>query len=176
MFSMTADIRGPWSYLLWMAARQRRALALDCVWNMMWVGGQVLTPAAIGAAVNSGLIARDQAALVWWGLAVLGLGVVQAVSAMFVERLELVVRAGSGYQTVRLITRKACELGATVGRRVSAGDLVTVGVSDINLIGAALEVGARGVGGVHGFVVDAVLMLVASWEVGLLELIAVPMI
>ncbi len=172
----TADIRGPWRYLLWMAGRHRRALALDCVWNMMWVGGQVLTPAAIGEAINAGLIARNQTALVWWGLAVLGLGVVQALSAMFVERYELAVRVGSGYQTIQLITRQACDLGATVGRRLSTGDLVTVGVSDINLIGAALEVGARGVGGAVGFVVVAVLMLAASWQVGLLVLVAVPVI
>jgi len=172
----TPDTRGPWRYLLWMAGRHWRPLTADCVFNVAWVGGQALTPAAIGLAVNAGLVARDETALAWWGLAVLGLGVVQAVAAMFVERFEVVVRAGGGYQTLQLVTRQACDLGATVGRRVSAGDLVTVGVSDINLIGQALEVGARGVGGAVGFVVVAALMLASSWQVGLLVLIAVPVI
>ena len=45
-----------------------------------------MTPGAIGEAVNAGLIARDQTTLIWWGLAVLGLGVVMAVSALLVER------------------------------------------------------------------------------------------
>ena len=106
----------------------------------------------------------------------LGLGVVAAVSALFVERFETVIRIGGGYRTMQLVTRQVCDLGATVGQRVTAGDLVTVGVSDINLIGQALQSGGRGVGGVVGFAVVAVLMLVTSWPVGLMVLIAVPVI
>jgi ABC-type multidrug transport system fused ATPase/permease subunit len=172
----TPDIRGPWRYLLWMAVGHWRALLLACVSNALWVGALGLTPAVIGEAVNTGLVARDQKVLLWWGIAVLGLGIVSALSAMFAERSELSVRVGGGYQTMQFITHQACELGATVSRRVSAGDLVTVGVSDISLIGQALEVGARGAGGAVGFVVVAVLMLTASWQVGLLVLIAVPVI
>ena len=172
----TPDIRGPWRYLLWMATSHRRVLVLGSVCNAIWVGAQGLTPAAIGEAVNAGLIARNQTALDWWGLAVLGLGVVQAVSTMFAERFEMRARVGAGYQTMRFVTRQACDLGATVSRRVSAGDLVTVGVSDITLIGQMLEAGGRGAGGAAGFVIVAVLMLSASWQVGLLVLVAVPVI
>jgi ABC-type multidrug transport system fused ATPase/permease subunit len=174
--SGTPDIRGPWRYLLWMAASHWRIVAADCFFNVMWTGAQALTPAAIGEAVNAGLIARHQAALIWWGLAILGLGVVVAGSAMLVERYEMIVRVRPAYATMRLVTRQVCELGATVTRRVSAGDLLTVGVSDINVIGQALEVGARGVGGVFAFAFVAALMLTASWQVGLLVLIAVPLI
>lgn len=170
------DIRGPWHYLLWMAAGHRRLLLSDCVFNMMWSGGLALTPAVIGQAINTGLVAKDQTALVGWGLAVLGLGVATALSALLVERLELRLKVEPGYETMRLVTHKACELGTTLDRKSSAGDLVTVGVSDISLIGQTLEVGARGVGGAVGFVVVAVLMLFASWQVGLLVLVAVPVI
>jgi ABC-type multidrug transport system fused ATPase/permease subunit len=55
--------------------------------------------------------------------------------------------------------------------------VVTVGVSDISLIGQTLEVGARGVGGgLTGFIAVGVAMLLASWQVGLLVLVAVPLI
>jgi ABC-type multidrug transport system fused ATPase/permease subunit len=174
--SPAPDIRGPWRYLLSMAAGHWRVIAVDCFFNVMWTGAQALTPAAIGEAVNAGLIGRHQAALIWWGLAILGLGVVIAGSAMLVERYEMIVRVRPAYATMRLVTRQVCELGATVTRRVSAGDLLTVGVSDINLIGQALEVGARGVGGVFAFAFVAALMLAASWQVGLLVLVAVPVI
>jgi ABC-type multidrug transport system fused ATPase/permease subunit len=174
--SGTPDIRGPWRYLLWMAASHGRVVAADCFFNVMWTGAQALTPAAIGEAVNDGLIARHEAALIWWGLAILGLGVVVAGSAMLVERYEMIVRVRPAYATMRLVTRQVCELGATVARRVSAGDLLTVGVSDINVIGEALQVGARGVGGAFAFAFVAALMLTASWPVGLLVLIAVPLI
>jgi ABC-type multidrug transport system fused ATPase/permease subunit len=170
------DIAGPWRYLLSMAASHWRVITADCFFNVLWTGAQALTPAVIGEAVNAGLIARNQAALIWWGLAIAGLGVVVAVSAMFVERYEMIVRVLPAYQTMRLVTRQVCDLGATVSRRVSAGDLLTVGVSDINLIGQALAVGARGVGGVFAFAFVAALMLTASWQVGLLVLVAVPVI
>ena len=172
----TPDIRGPWRYLLSMAASLWPALVLDSVCNAVWTGAQALTPGAIGEAVNAGLIARDQTALIGWGLVVLGLGVVIAVSALLVERFETTVRIGGGYRTMQFVTRQVCDLGAAVGKRVTAGDLVTVGVSDINLIGQALMSGGRGVGGVAGFIVVAVLMLASSWQVGLLVLIAVPVI
>jgi ABC-type multidrug transport system fused ATPase/permease subunit len=172
----TPDIRGPWRFLLWLAARNWQALLLASGFNALWVAAQGISPGLIGAAVSDGLVARNEKALVWWGVAMLGSGVVQALAAMLADRSEVSVRIGSGYQTLQLVTRKACDLGATVGRRVSAGDLVTVGVSDISLAGQALEIGARGAGGAVGFVLVAVLMLTASWRVGLLVLIAVPVI
>lgn len=172
----TPDIRGPWRYLLWMAASLWRVLLIDSLCNALWTGAQALTPGAIGEAVNRGLIARNQAALIWWGLAVLGLGAAIAVSALLVERFDCTLRIAGGYRTMQFVTRQVCDLGATVGKRLSAGDLVTVGVSDISLIGQALEVGSRGIGGVAGFIVVAVLMLATSWQVGLLVLIAVPVI
>jgi ABC-type multidrug transport system fused ATPase/permease subunit len=159
-----------------MAASFWRVLLIDSVCNSLWTGAQALTPGAIGQAVNAGLIARDQTALAWWGLAVLGLGAVVAVSALLVERFETIARIGGGYRTMQFVTRQVCDLGAAAGKRVTAGDLVTVGVSDINLIGQALMSTGRGVGGVAGFAVVAVLMLVSSWQVGLLVLIAVPVI
>jgi ABC-type multidrug transport system fused ATPase/permease subunit len=159
-----------------MAATHWRIIVPDFIVNVLWVAGQALTPTVIGEAVNAGLIDKDQTALTWWGMAVLGLGIVQALGAMLAERYEMKVRVRPGYETMRLVTRHACDLGATITRRVSAGDLVTVGGSDIVLIGQALEVATRGAGGVVAFAIVAVLMLTVSWQVGLLVLIAVPAI
>lgn len=144
--------------------------------NAVWLAAMGATPGVVGAAVSDGLVARHSGALIWWGIAVLALGVVQAVAAMLGDRQAVFAQIGSGYTTLRLVTRKVCDLGATVGARLSAGDLVTVGVSDITLIGQAMAFGARGAGGAAGFVVVAVAMLTASWRVGLLVLVGVPVI
>jgi len=53
---------------------------------VVWTAALGLSPYAIGQAVAVGLIARNQAALLSWCLAVLGLGVVSAVSAMLAGR------------------------------------------------------------------------------------------
>lgn len=134
-----------------------------------------MNPTLIGEAVNVGLIGRNESALIRWGFVVLALGVVQAASAMLGDRFILGARVGSGYTTLRLVTARVCDLGATVGRRMSAGDLVTVGVSDITLIADAVEAAARGAGGAAAFAVIAVLMLTGSWPVGLLVLVGVPL-
>ncbi|GAA1231612.1 ABC transporter ATP-binding protein [Kitasatospora nipponensis] len=168
------DIRGPWRYLWWLVLDHRRALVLSGIFNAVWVAAQGLTPGLIGQAVNAGLLAGDQRALIWWGLAIVGLGVVQAVAAVLQDNFALSAKAGSGYQTLQFVTRRVSELGATMQRRASTGDLVTVGVSDINQIGRAMAAAARGVGGAVAFVVVATFMLLASWQVGLLVLLGVP--
>jgi ABC-type multidrug transport system fused ATPase/permease subunit len=172
----TPDIRGPWRFLLWICVSHWRALLVDCVCNGLWTAALGLTPYAIGQAVNAGLIARDQTALLAWGLVVLGLGVVSAMSAMLVERAETSVSIGAGYQTMQLVTRQVCDLGGGVHQQASTGDLVTAAVSDIDPIGQGLRSGARGVGGAVGFILVAVLMLTVSWPVGLLVLTGVPVI
>jgi ABC-type multidrug transport system fused ATPase/permease subunit len=172
----TPDISGPWRFLLWICASHWRAFLLDCVCNALWTAALGLIPYAIGQAVGAGLIARNQAALLLWGLVVLGLGIVSAVSAMLVERAETSVSIGAGYQTMQLVTRQVCDLGGGVHKQASAGDLVTAAVSDIDPIGQGLRSGARGVGGVVGFILVAVLMLTVSWPVGLLVLVGVPII
>jgi ABC-type multidrug transport system fused ATPase/permease subunit len=170
------DIRGPWRFLLWICASHWRALLIDCVCNGLWTAALGLTPFAIGEAVNAGLIDRDQTALLAWGLVVLGLGIVSAMSAMLVERAETSVSIGAGYQTMQMVTRQVCDLGGGVHQQASTGDLVTAAVSDIDPIGQGLRSGARGVGGAVGFILVAVLMLTVSWPVGLLVLTGVPVI
>ncbi|MBC3840774.1 ABC transporter ATP-binding protein [Streptacidiphilus sp. 4-A2] len=93
-----------------MAVRHWPVLALDSFFNMMWSAGLALSPAVIGEAVNSGLVAKDQTALIGWGLAVLGLGIVTALSALAVERLELRVKVEPGYRTMQFVTCRTCEL------------------------------------------------------------------
>jgi ABC-type multidrug transport system fused ATPase/permease subunit len=172
----TPDIRGPWRYLLWICATNWRAFLGDCVCNGLWMAALGLSPYVIGRAIDAGLIARNQAALLSWGLVVLGLGIVCAVSAMLVERTETSVRIGAAYQTMQLVTRQVCRLGGGVRQQASTGDLVTAAVSDIDPIGQGLRSGARGVGGAVGFILVTVLMLTASWPVGLLVLAGVPLI
>jgi ABC-type multidrug transport system fused ATPase/permease subunit len=172
----TPDIRGPWRYLLWTLRCHWPPFVLTCLFNVLWVTSMGVSPGLIGEAINAGLIARNQTALLGWGLALFGVGAVQVMADLGQEYFTLEPRMGSGFRTLQLVTRKVCFLGATVGRRVSAGDLVTVGVSDIQLIGGMMDVEARGVGGVVSFAVVAALMLLVSWPAGLLVLAGVPVI
>jgi ABC-type multidrug transport system fused ATPase/permease subunit len=170
----TPDIRTPLRYLLWLVADHRRAMVLGTAFAVVWTVAQGLSPAVVGEAVDAGIIARDRTALVWWGAAVLALGLVQALGGALQDRCALSAKVGSAYQTVQFVTLQACRLGATLPRRVSTGDVVSVSVSDVNQIGAAMELATRGVGAVVAIAVVAALMLSASWQLGLVVLAGVP--
>lgn len=136
---------------------------------------QALVPAAIGAAIDTGIIDRDRRALLLWGGAVLGLGVVQATTGILRDRCTLTTRLGASYRTMQLITRQTATLGATLRGRVAKGEIVNAGVADIDRIGEALAGTARGSGAVVAIAAIAAIMLDASWRLGAVVLAGVPL-
>nr|BAU09317.1 ABC transporter [Streptomyces roseoverticillatus] len=171
----TPDVRSPARYLTWLVRKHWQSVLLGLVYGVLCMLGQALVPAAVGRAVDEGLAARDQDALVYWGGAVLLLGVVQAVTGILRDRASRAAALGASYLTMQHITRQAARLGATLPRKVSAGEVVSTGVADITQIGGALESTARGGGGAVAIVAVSVIMLTASWELGLVVLVGVPL-
>ncbi|GDY47433.1 hypothetical protein SANT12839_083150 [Streptomyces antimycoticus] len=96
---------------------------------------QALVPAAVGKAIDAGIIARDQRALLWWGGAVVALGTIQAAAGILRDRAALTTRLGAAYRTAQLIARQAARLGATLPKRVAKGEIVNAGVADIGRLG-----------------------------------------
>ncbi|WNF01040.1 ABC transporter ATP-binding protein [Streptomyces luomodiensis] len=164
------------AYVLWLAGRHRAPALLATLYGVVCTLAQALVPATVGVAIDQGLVDQDRRALVLWSAAVLGLGIVQAISGTLRDRCSLTNRLGGAYRTMQLVTAKAVDLGAELPRRVSSGSVVSVGATDIAQIGAALESTARGGGAVVSIVAVAVLMLTASWQLGLVALVGVPLI
>ncbi|MDT0345436.1 ABC transporter ATP-binding protein [Streptomyces litchfieldiae] len=169
------DVHSPARYLLRLVADHRRSLALGVAYGIVCTLAQALVPAAVGRAIDDGLIDRDQSALVAWGAVVLSLGLVQAFSGILRDRAALTSQLGASYQTVQLVTRQASRLGAELPRRATAGEVVSVGAADVGSIGSAMFSSARGTGAVVAIVTVAVLMLTASWGIGLAVLVGVPL-
>ena len=65
-------------------------------------------------------------------------------------------------------------LGATLPRRVSTGEVVSIGSSDLAHVGNSIEVMGRAAGAVVSFFVVAAILLNASVTLGLVVLIGVP--
>ncbi|GII95261.1 ABC transporter transmembrane domain-containing protein [Sinosporangium siamense] len=162
-------------YLAGLVKEHRRALLAGVVFGVACMLAQALVPAAIGRAIDLGMIARDRSGLLLWGGVVLGLAIVQAVTGILRDRNALSASLGAGYQTMQLVTGQASRLGATLGRRVTTGEVVGVGTADIASIGGALETTARGSGAVVSIVAVAVIMVSTSWRLGLAVLIGVPL-
>ncbi|MQY03820.1 putative multidrug resistance ABC transporter ATP-binding/permease protein YheI [Actinomadura sp. RB68] len=143
---------------------------------VVWMLSQALMPAVVGRAIDRGVAARDGDALLAWSAALLGLGALQAMAGVFRHRLSVFVWLGTAYRTVQVVTRQASRLGATLPRRMSAGEVVSVGVSDVAHLGDAVDILGRGTGAVVGIVVVAGMLLGTSPRLGLVVLIGVPVI
>jgi ABC-type multidrug transport system fused ATPase/permease subunit len=169
-----ADSRGPGSFLWWLARHQWQTLAAGVVWGVVWMCCQAVLPALIGWTIDHGLVARDRSVLVWMSLALLGLGLLQATSAILRHRCAVSNWLTAAYRTVLVTSEHAARLGATLPRRLSTGDVVAVGTSDLARIGQLMDVTARGSGSVVSFVVVAVLLLDTSTVLGTIVLVGVP--
>ncbi|MCC4314686.1 ABC transporter ATP-binding protein [Streptomyces malaysiensis] len=169
------DHRSPTSYLLWLAAYQRNALFAGALYGIVHVVAQALVPAAVGKAIDTGIIARDQRALLLWGGAVVVLGVVQATAGILRDRAALTTRLGASYRTAQHIARQAARLGAALPKRVAKGEIVNAGVVDIGRLGDALAETARGSGAIVAIAVVAAILLHTSWQLGLVVLLGVPL-
>lgn len=170
------DHRSPWRYLGWLAGSQRRTMAAAIALGIVWMCCQALIPAALGRAVDAGVAARDTGALLAWSAVLLGLGAAQAVAGVLRHRLAVVNWLSAAFRTVQVVTRQATRLGATLPRRLSTGEVVSVGATDVSHLGDALDVTARASGAVVAIAVVTALMLAASPPLGLIVLAGVPLI
>ncbi|MFC5749499.1 ABC transporter transmembrane domain-containing protein [Actinomadura rugatobispora] len=170
------DRRSPARYLLWLGRTQARPLAGGAALGVVWMLSQALMPAAIGRAIDQGVTAKDTGALLVWAGVLLVLGVVQAASGVARHRFAVFSWLAAAYRTVQVVTRQATRLGATLPKRLSAGEVVSVGVADVSHLGDAMDIVARGTGAVVAIVAVAAIMLAASPPLGLIVLVGVPVI
>jgi ABC-type multidrug transport system fused ATPase/permease subunit len=74
----TPDTRSPWRFFGWLILGQRWTLAAGALFGVVWMLAQAVAPYLIGQALDEGVAGRDLSALVWWVVALAGLGLVQA--------------------------------------------------------------------------------------------------
>ncbi|MFV2018718.1 ABC transporter ATP-binding protein [Micromonospora sp. LOL_023] len=171
-----ADHRSAARLLRWLAGRVRPSLAASAVLCVIWTVSQSLMPAVVGRAVDAGLTTRDTDALLAWGAALLGLGLVQAAAGVAAHRFAVFTWLATAYRTVQLTVRHASQLGATLPRRLAAGEVVSIGTSDISQLGSAMEIVARAAGSVAAIVVITAVLLATSVPLGLVIVVGVPVL
>jgi ABC-type multidrug transport system fused ATPase/permease subunit len=130
----------------------------------------------VGRAIDAGVAGRDTGALLRWSGLVLAVGVVGAVAGVLRHRVAVANWLTATYRVQQLLVRHAVRLGGSLPRRVSTGEVVSVGSQDVERIGGAMDVTARLSGAVASFVVVVVLMLRASRVLGLVVVVGVPLL
>jgi ABC-type multidrug transport system fused ATPase/permease subunit len=170
----TPDVRSPGRYLLWIAGRQKSTIAGGTIFGVVWMVSQAVMPAIIGKAIDEGIRPNDSAKLVQWAAVLLGVGFIQASTGIFRHRFAVANWLTAAYTTVQVVSRHAVRLGATLPRQVSTGEVVSIGSSDLNHVGNAIEMVGRAAGALASFFVVAVILLNTSVTLGLVVLIGVP--
>jgi len=172
----TPDHRSPLRFLLWIARVHLRSLGIGATYGIVWMLSQSLMPFVIGRAIDQGVVAKNGSALLGWAGALLALGAVQAFSGVMRHRMAVFNWLSSAYRTVQVVNRQATRLGATLPKRLSTGEVVSVGANDVHHIGDAMDVTARGTGSIVAIIVVSVLLLIMSPPLGLIVVVGVPLI
>lgn len=150
-------------------------------WGTIWMGSQALLPDAVGHTINAiaasrvGSTVHADGPYVRWSLIVLTLGVLTAVAGIMRHRCALTNFLRATFTTTQVITNQAGRLGATLARRTEAGEVVTIGTSDLRQVGGVMDATDRGMGAVVGIVVVTIVLLSQSVVIGLLILLGVPL-
>ncbi|WP_206051910.1 ABC transporter ATP-binding protein [Nocardioides ferulae] len=171
-----ADHRSPGRFLWWLARGQWQTLVGGMVFGIVWMSCQAVMPAVIGSAIDEGVAARDEGQLLRWAGLLAGIGLVQAVSGIVRHRFAVTNWLITAYRTVQLVGRQTTHLGGTLPRKVSTGEVVAIGTSDLNHLGGVMDVAARFAGAIVSFVLVAVILLQTSVTLGLVVLFGVPLL
>ncbi|RYP82787.1 ABC transporter ATP-binding protein [Nocardioides guangzhouensis] len=157
-----------------MAKGQWRTLVMGMVFGIIWMSAQAVMPAVIGRAIDDGVAAKNSAELLRYAGILFAIGLVQAVSGIMRHRFAVTNFLTAAYRTVQLIARQVVRLGGTLPRKVSTGEVVAIGNTDLSSLGQVMDVTARFAGAIVSFVLVSVILLQTSTTLGLLVLLGMP--
>nr|WP_233604390.1 ABC transporter ATP-binding protein [Micromonospora sp. HM5-17] len=172
----TPDTRGPLRYIWWLARSQPWRVLRGSLLGTAWMAGLALRPYLIAKAVDDGLRARDQRALLFWGLAIVVAGVVQAWLGVLRHRTTNFIREDATARSAAVLLRHLSRVGAVLSRKLAAGEVATVGGADIGNTSYVLTITGPGVGAVVAYALVAVVLWTISPLLALCILLGVPLI
>ncbi|MFC8218693.1 ABC transporter transmembrane domain-containing protein [Streptomyces sp. NPDC057362] len=172
----TPDRRGGWRYLAWLVRRQWPRCLAGAVLASVWMVLLAATPYLMARAFDHGLEPGDLGALAGWTGAMVAVGGVNAWLGMMRHRTMTKVRMDANFRTVKVVVAHATRLGAALRAQVGTGEVVTIGVGDVQTISGSLTAVGPGVGAVAAYATVGGLMLSVSTRLALVVLLGVPLL
>ncbi|HEY2791512.1 MAG TPA: ABC transporter ATP-binding protein, partial [Micromonosporaceae bacterium] len=118
----------------------------------------------------------DFGVLVEWVAALVGVGVVTAYLSIMRHRTMTRVRMDASFRTVAAVTRHATVLGATLPRSITGGEVVTIGIGDVQTVAMSLTMAGPGFGSLVAYAIVAVLLFTISPLLAVIVLAGVPVL
>ena len=172
----TPDCRGGGRYLWWLVRAQSGRSAAGALLSSVWFVLMALAPYLLARAIDDGLEPGDRAALVGWSAALLGMGAFNSWLSILRHRTMTRLRMDANFRTVKVVVGHAVRLGAVLSRRAGAGEVVTIGVGDVQTISGSLTVVGPGVGALVAYLAVAGLLLTLSPLLAGVILLGIPVI
>ncbi|MCX4728188.1 ABC transporter ATP-binding protein [Streptomyces sp. NBC_01306] len=172
----TPDSRSARRYLWWLVVVQRRRIVAGALLGSAWMIGLTLPPYLLSRAIDGGLRAGSPGTLLRWTAALLAVGVLNAWLGIMRHRTMTKVRMDAAFRTVQAVVRHSTRLGAALPLRVTAGEVATIGGSDVARISETLTVTGPGVGAVVAYFVVAGLLFSVSPLLMAVLLLGVPLL
>ncbi|NGO47354.1 ABC transporter ATP-binding protein [Streptomyces sp. YC419] len=172
----TPDCRGGGRYLWWLVRAQSGRSAAGALLSSVWFVLMALAPYLLSRAIDDGLEPGDRAALIGWSAALLGMGAFNSWLSIMRHRTMTRLRMDANFRTVKVVVGHAVRLGAVLSRRAGAGEVVTIGVGDVQTISGSLTVVGPGVGALVAYLAVAGLLLTLSPLLAGVILLGIPVI
>lgn len=168
------DARGPARFLLWLVRKQPRRVFFGFLLGSTWMLGLVVPPYLIAHAIDDGLRPKDLGQLGLWVALIVLAGMLNSVIGIARHRTMTFVRLDAGFRTVQVVIRHAVRVGAELPRRVSTGEVVSIGAADLDRVMRTMTTTGPGIGAVVSYAVVAVLLIGISPLIALVVLLGVP--
>jgi ABC-type multidrug transport system fused ATPase/permease subunit len=169
------DARGPLRFLLWLVRRQRARVLLGATLSTTWMVLLMLPPYLMARAIDDGLRARDLGTLGIWVLVLAISGVANALIGVVRHRTMTFIRNDAAYRTVQVVIRHSVRVGAELPRRVTSGEVVSIGAADLDRIARTMTSTGPGIGALVTYGTVAVLLVSISPLLAAVVLVGVPL-
>ena len=169
------DARGPSRYLWWLVKRQKWRVLLGATLATTWMVLLMLPPYLMARAIDDGLRAHDFGILGLWVGVLAVSGVVNAGIGIVRHRTMTFIRNDAAYRTVQVVVRHAVGVGAELPRRVTSGEVVSIGAADLDRIARTMTSTGPGVGAIVTYAAVAVLLVSISPLLATVVLVGVPL-
>jgi len=170
------DTSSPSRFLRWLLRQQRPAIVCSSLIAVVeWLPGS-LGPYFVGRIIDEGIIGRDLAAVGRW-IWILAAVTLLGISAGIVGHT-LIVRTWlvGMYGPMKMVSRKAAQLGHVLPLRTPTGEVLSVASGDTDEFGALTEIVPRFIGAFIAYLLIAGLVLSTSFQLGVVVLIFAPVI
>src|SRR5262245_11956003 len=170
------DTRGPLRYMWWLVRRQPVRILRGSLIGTAWMVGLSVRPYLVARAIDDGLRQHNTGALLMWAAVILAAGVGLAYLGIMRHRTMTFIREDATARSAGLLVRHLARVGSVLPRKMAAGEIATIGGSDIGYTSAVLTLTGPGVGAVIAYATVAVILWTVSAKLAIVVAVGVPAI